>query len=178
MENGNFNLNEYKKWDDIILSYRGAINQELIILFLKLAETKIYPAYKSPKFRRKIFSVLIETLQNIKKYAMPDETGFNNAYFLVKRVDDGLQISTGNLVDTESRQKLEVVLDVVDKSNIIKLKELAKTKLFEDRKDDTDSVGIGLFELAIKSEKKMIYKFHKINDTTSFFSIEVNLTHN
>ena len=109
---------------------------------------------------------------------MPDETGFNNAYFLVKRVDGGLQISTGNLVDTESQKKLELVLDVVEKSNILKLKELAKTKLFEDRKDDTDSVGIGLFELAIKSEKKMIYKFHKINDTTSFFSIEVNLIHN
>ena len=36
------------------------------------------------------------------RYATPDETGFNNAYFLVREIPDGLQISTGNIVDTLS----------------------------------------------------------------------------
>ncbi|MBL0049963.1 MAG: hypothetical protein IPP32_17910 [Bacteroidetes bacterium] len=174
----NFNLNEYRKWDEIVMGYRGAINQDLIIMFLKLAETKIYPKYKSPAFRRKIFSVLIETLQNIHKYAIPDETGFNNAYFLVKKTPQGLQVATGNLVNSEAKSKLETKIALLENASISELKDFSKKKLFEERNPTFDSVGVGLFDLAIKSDKKLTFKFHPAENGLSFFTLEVELENN
>lgn len=175
MTDHNFNLNEYRKWDEIVLGYRGAINQDLIIMFVKLAETKIYPKYKSPAFRRKIFSVLIESLQNIHKYAIPDETGFNNAYFLVKKTKGGLQVATGNLVNEEAKLKLEKNIEIVNSANIIELKELSKKKLFEERNVSFDSVGVGIFDLAIKSNKNVAFNFHPADKGLNFFTLEVEL---
>ena len=175
METNNFTLNEYRKWNEIVLGYRGAITQELIIIFLRLAETKIYPKYKSAAFKRKIFSVFIETLQNIHKYALPDETGFNTAYFLVREIPGGLQVSTGNIVSNDSKQNLETKLSSITTKNIEELKELSKNKLFEERSGQVDSVGVGLFDLAIKSNKQMHYKFRPVTDTTSLFTLEIDL---
>jgi hypothetical protein len=171
----NFDLTEYRKWDEIVMGYRGAINQDLIIMFLKLAETKIYPKYKSPAFRRKIFSVLIETLQNIHKYAIPDETGFNNAYFLVKKTKSGLQVATGNMVNPEAKSKLEKKIEIVNNADITELKALAKKKLFEERNPTFDSVGVGMYDLAIKSNKNLTFNFHPAEDGLSFFTLEVEL---
>ena len=178
MTDNNFNLNEYRKWDEIVMGYRGAINQDLIIMFVKLAETKIYPKYKSPAFRRKIFSVLIETLQNIHKYAIPDETGFNNAYFLVKKIPNGLQVATGNLVDENSKSKLTQKLVAVSNASIPELKALSKKKLFEERNDNFDSVGVGFYDLAIRSNKKLAFNFHPAENNLSFFTIEIELENN
>ena len=175
METNNFTLNEYRKWNEIVLGYRGAITQELIIIFLRLAENKIYPKYQSQAFKRKIFSVFIETLQNIHKYAIPDETGFSTAYFLVREIKDGLQISTGNMVSTDSQLALETKLNYIVNKSIPELKILSKIKLFEERNSQLDSVGVGLFELAIKSNKQMHYKFRPVTLTTSFFTLEIDL---
>lgn len=178
METNNFTLNEYRKWNEIVLGYRGAITQELIIIFLRLAETKIYPKYESQAFKRKIFSVFVETLQNIHKYAVPDETGFNNAYFLVREIKDGLQISTGNLVSHEAKENLQRKLDYITGNSIDELKEISKKRLFEERNNQFDSVGIGLLELAIKSNKQMIYKFRPVAPDSSLFTLEIDLNTN
>lgn len=175
METNNFTLNEYRKWNEIVLGYRGAITQELIVIFLSLAENKIYPKFQSQTFKRKIFSVFIETLQNIHKYAIPDETGFNNAYFLVREIPDGLQISTGNIVSAEAQADLQTNLDSIVSKNTEELKELCKKRLFEERNNQFDSVGIGLLELAIKSDKNMVYKFRPVSDGSSLFTLEINL---
>lgn len=175
METNNFTLNEYRKWNEIVLGYRGAITQELIIIFLRLAETKIYPKYESQAFKRKIFSVFVETLQNIHKYAIPDETGYNNAYFLVREIPEGLQISTGNIVSPDAQKKLEEKLAALENKNIEELKEISKHKLFEERNNQFDSVGIGLLELAIKSNKHMIYKFRPVANDSSLFTLEIDL---
>jgi hypothetical protein len=178
VETNNFTLNEYRKWNEIVLGYRGAITQELIIIFLRLAETKIYPKYESQAFKRKIFSVFVETLQNIHKYAVPDETGFNNAYFLVREIKDGLQISTGNLVSHEAKENLQRKLDYITGNSIDELKEISKKRLFEERNNQFDSVGIGLLELAIKSNKQMIYKFRPVAPDSSLFTLEIDLNTN
>ncbi len=175
METNNFTLNEYRKWNEIVLGYRGAITQELIVIFLRLAETKIYPKYESQAFKRKIFSVFVETLQNIHKYAIPDETGFNNAYFLVREIPDGLQISTGNIVSQEAQKNLEAKLAAIDQKNIEELKEISKKRLFEERNNQFDSVGIGLLELAIKSNKQLVYKFRPVAPDSALFTLEIDL---
>ncbi len=178
MDASKFTLTEYLKWKEIVLGYRGAITQELIIIFLRLAETKIYPRFQSQAFKRKIFSVFIETLQNIHKYATPDETGFNNAYFLVREIPEGLQISTGNIVDTASMNSLKLKLDTIVTKSEEELKAWCKKKLFEERNSQFDSVGIGLLELAIKSNNKLVYKFRPIAEDSFLFTLEIDLTNN
>lgn len=175
METNNFTLKDYLKWNEIVLGYRGAITQELIIIFLRLAETKIYPKYESQTFKRKIFSVFVETLQNIHKYAIPDETGFNNAYFLVRDIPNGLQISTGNIVTEEAKEKLEEKLHAITALTMEEIKETSRQKLFEERNSQFDSVGVGLLELAIKSSKNMIYKFRPVDPATYLFTLEIDL---
>jgi Family of unknown function (DUF6272) len=175
VEINNFTLKDYLKWNEIVLGYRGAITQELIIIFLRLAETKIYPKYASQAFKRKIFSVFVETLQNIHKYAIPDETGFNNAYFLVREIPNGLQISTGNVVTPEAKENLEKKLISISNKDIEELKETSKKKLFEERNSQFDSVGVGLLELAIKSSKHMVYKFRPVDANTYLFTLEIDL---
>ncbi len=50
---------------DVILAYKGSITSELINDILEAVETKLEEANADSRLRKKIYNVLVESLQNL-----------------------------------------------------------------------------------------------------------------
>ena len=63
-----FNLKEYYinlSKGDVILAYKGSITSELINDILEAVEKKLEEANEDSKLRKKIYNVLVESMQNL-----------------------------------------------------------------------------------------------------------------
>ena len=51
--------------DDIILSYKGDVSSDLVSSVLQIIESKMDKLEEPSKIRKKVYNVLVETLQNL-----------------------------------------------------------------------------------------------------------------
>jgi hypothetical protein len=57
----------------ILLSYRGVMSQDIVIALLNLAENKLNQEDQGSSVKNRVFSVMIECLQNITQHSEKNE---------------------------------------------------------------------------------------------------------
>src|SRR5271157_5535340 len=103
-----FNLNEYftkLNGNDVIISYMGSITSEVIINFLETTEQKFAELDVNNTIRKKVYNVLLESLQNMFHHAEDSPVvikGIENTkkfgLIVIKKKDEGFNINTGNFI--------------------------------------------------------------------------------
>ncbi len=135
---------------------------------------------KSQKYviRKRIFSVLVEMLQNISQHStdldgMEGKTGI----LLVGSEGNTNKIITGNIIRKKEEVFLRNHLDHINRLNNEELENLFVEKLTDDDFSNPLKHGMGLIDMRIKSGKKLTYSILPVNDNFSFFSIQVTIDH-
>lgn len=164
---------------NLILCFQGDFNQDLVNAILLLAETKHEYNNNEALIKSRVFSVMVECMQNICKYGTAPESKeeLKPGIILVGKGDNHFFIQTGNLVMNNEVEKLEKRLSVVTKMNKDELKNFYKKTLKETTLNEKSGAGLGFLNIARKAEK-LSYQFNKINDTVSFFAIEALVSTN
>lgn len=164
---------------NLILCFQGDFNQDLVNAILTLAETKNEYNNNQTQIKSRVFSVMLECMQNICKYAASSEKKgeLKPGIVLVGKGDNLFFIQTGNLVKNTDVENLEKRLAQVTKMNKDELKSLHKKMLRETTLNEKSGAGLGFLGIARKAEK-ISYQFNKINEAISFFAIEVIITVN
>lgn len=167
-----FGVNNYARFNhrfmvdnNIILMFGGILNQNGLINLISVLGRQM--AF-SKLMQRRVYSVMVELLQNVSSHGESINSDYPSAYglFYIKTQGDHLIISTGNYIKSSSEKSLAKLLD---KINDIKLEKLPKLL----RRSDTRAIG--LIQLRIMSKNQYKYSFEKINDDFSFFMIDVFL---
>jgi len=84
-------------------------------------------------------------------------------------------VSTGNLIANEKIDQLKDKLERINSLDKEGLKELFTSSLYH-QTGTTESTGnMGLIDMARKSGKKLIYRFEKINEEYSYYTLEVRI---
>lgn len=171
-------LRECEK-ENIILCFQGDFNQDLVNAILLLAERSQDAQNSATVVRARVFSVLVECMQNIRKYGAPnDGSGELKPGIVIVCVDkDGYILKTGNFVDPQDVEPLKERLNTIQKLNKEELKELHKKVLAETRLSDKSGAGLGLISIARKSDG-MGYTFRAMEDGTSFYALDVRVANN
>jgi len=180
-----FNLNEWykeKQEGEIILSYKGAISSDLITDVLELIESKLEENNESSKIRKKIYNTLVECLQNI--YHHLDELPENGeelfkgrfALFLVSKQNDEYSISVGNFIKNEKKQLLTDRLNQINSLSKEELKSLYKLILNNHDFSEKGGGGLGMIDIAKKTESKLDYNFYKYTKDYLFYSLSVKIS--
>ncbi len=164
---------------NLILCFKGDFNQDLVNAILVLAETKQEYHDNKTLVKSRVFSIMVECMQNICKYgATPDvNEELKPGIVLVGRGDNHFFIKTGNLVMNADAEKLEKRLAEVTKLSKEELKKLHKKTLTETTLNEKSGAGLGFVSIARKAEKLM-YEFKKLDDRISFFSLEAIVSTN
>ena len=165
---------------NIMLCFKGAVTSELLSSILTIMESKMDTLEEAPKTKKKVFNVLVECLQNLYHHideAPENEMGIDSksAIFMIGRMDDHYSIITGNFIQTEYVQELQEKLDTINKMDRTELKEHYKTVLNNGQMSSKGGGGLGMIDIARKSGQKLAYNFMKINDKSSFFSLNVKV---
>lgn len=168
-------LKECEK-EHIILCFQGDFNQDLVNAILILAERGPDIQSSSTVVRARVFSVLVECMQNIRKYGSPTTVSDLKPGIVIVCMDgDGYLLKTGNFIENSEVANLKQRLDTVIKMSKDELKELHKKVLNETKLSEKSGAGLGLISIGRKSDG-MGYVFKPIDDKTSFYALDVHIS--
>ena len=162
-----------------ILYFKGNIDSDLINSMLDLIEEKLVSVNENPKLRKKVYNVLVESLQNLYHHVDKVPEGFEDqvaerfGIFSLLKVDDGYKIVTGNFVKNEGVKELEEKLLRINNSTHEEITELYKFILNHQRISSKGGGGLGLVDIARKTCNKLEYVFKVYDEHNSFFCLNI-----
>jgi hypothetical protein len=177
-----FDIENYLKdqaKNNIILFYKGNVDSDVINHILDTLEYKMVEVNEQSKLRKKVYNVLVESLQNLYHHVdrvpddFEDQTSEKFGLLVVQKVKNGYKIITGNFVHTDNLEKLEEKIKRINRSSHEEIKELYKFILNHQRISAKGGGGLGLVDIARKTGNKLEYAFRKYNDKYSFFYLNI-----
>ena len=177
-----FNVENYfseKPDGNIILFYKGNVDSDVINHVLDTVEDKMVEVNEQPKLKKKVYNVLVESLQNLYHHVdrvpadFEDQTSERFGLLVVKRVESGYKIITGNFVHAENIEKLEEKIMRINRSSHEEIKELYKFILNHQRISAKGGGGLGLVDIARKTGNKLEFAFKEYNNEFSFFYLDI-----
>jgi hypothetical protein len=177
-----FNVENYfseKPDGNIILFYKGNVDSEVINHILDTVEAKMAAMKEQSRLRKKVYNVLVESLQNLYHHVdkvpadFEDQTAERFGILAVRKVGPGYRIITGNFVHADNIEKLEEKIKRINRSSREEIKELYKFILNHQRISAKGGGGLGLVDIARKTGNKLEYSFRRYNDTYSFFYLDI-----
>ncbi|MCU0447362.1 MAG: SiaB family protein kinase [Microscillaceae bacterium] len=171
----------FKKMQDesVILYFKGEISNNLLTSLLQLVDDRLDRKSEDVKIKRKVFSILLECLQNIYNYQQTqgaNDEELHAATLMIKRTDNAYFIITGNYMLRDKVEKLKTKINKVNSLSLDELKEMYKDVLSKQQVSETGGAGLGLIDMARKSGEKIDYSFEYISDTHCFYSLQVKVS--
>ncbi|TFH34750.1 MAG: hypothetical protein E4G95_07775 [Bacteroidia bacterium] len=166
---------------DDIFSYKGDISSDIINFILDSVEKKIGDSEDPSKTRKKVYNVLVESLQNLYHHADAVPTGFEPqgahrfGLIIIKRDKIGYLITAANFIGQHKVRSLEDKIVRINNSSEEEIKELYKFILHHQKISDKGGGGLGLVDIARKTGNKLLYQFYDFDETYSFFSLSVKV---
>jgi len=171
-------IEQYVK-DSVILNVRGNIDTDVINDILDTVEERMIETEVPPRLRKKVYNVLVESLQNLYHHVdrVPvdfyDQGSQRYGIVVIQKAEKGFRIITGNFVLADHHAKLEEKLLRINKSTFEEIKELYKFILNHQRISAKGGGGLGLVDIAKKTGRKLNYSFVKYNEEYLFFYLNI-----
>jgi hypothetical protein len=162
----------------LILVYQGDFTQETTKSILAMAERNIDSSGEDASIKRKVFNVMVESLQNIVKHSdelIDGETHSHAAIFLIGRESNRYTIMAGNPIRKGNVSALEQKLVHINSLDKDGLKELYKEIIKNTTISDKGGAGLGFVDMARKSGGKIEFEFPEMSHDYCFFCLKVNV---
>jgi hypothetical protein len=160
---------------DILLNVTGIFNHDKLIYIISILESHMS---KRTVLKNKMFSLMIELMQNVVKHA--DEYTINNlkgkhSVFFITSNNYDVTINSGNYILNEKIPRLKKHLTKINLMSHNELNKFHFDTLVNYKTDKDITYGLGMLDMRIKSRHQLLYNFEKIDDQFSFFSLKVVL---
>ena len=162
----------------LILVYQGDFTQETTKSILAMAERNIDSSGEESNIKRKVFNVMVESLQNIVKHSdelIDGQTRSHAAIFLIGRETNRYTIMSGNPIRKENVDKLQQSLEKINALDKEGLKELYKEIIKNTTISEKGGAGLGFVDMARKSGGKLEFMFPEMSNEYAFFCLKVNV---
>jgi hypothetical protein len=162
---------------NIYFLWSGHITADVGKEVISFTETKLSEDDVEANQRRRVFSILVEIIENVAKYSpgIEAEKEFGMPVAMIRMDDKAYSLTTGNLILNEKIPVLKEKLDLINKYNKEGLKELFR-KALSDQTPNTESTGnMGLIDMARKSGNRLVYAFEEINEQYSYYTLTVKV---
>jgi hypothetical protein len=163
--------------NDIYFLWSGHITPDVSREFISFNEAKLSEDDIESNHRRRVFSILVEIIENVAKYSPGKEAEkkYGMPVAMIRYRDSTYYITTFNLIPGEGVKRLREKIDAINSFDREGLKEFYIKSLSEQSKSSEGTGNMGLIDMARKSGNKLEYKFEKINDLYSYYLITVTV---
>ncbi|MBK7849861.1 MAG: hypothetical protein IPJ66_01650 [Bacteroidetes bacterium] len=168
--------------DDIILSFKGDITQELLASVYQIMEARLESEKEEPKRKKKFYHILVECLQNVYHHMVdlkeehgPDAMESTAIFMIGYGPQNSYRIVTGNFIAKEYVDGLQKKLEYINTLSPEELRTEYLQQLSTTELSEKGGAGLGLIDMARKSGQKLEYKFYPVSDSHSFFSLGVTV---
>lgn len=172
-----YNLSREFELDEVILFYRGPVTAELLDAVSTLMPALNGDSAAEKKRKKVFFHILVECLQNVFHHQSGTlKQSADQTFFLAGRSPGNLyKIATGNYIPTSVAQKLSGAIDAINSMSDSEKQQQYIEQLKTTELSLKGGAGLGLIDMARKSNRKLEYELRKINEEQSFFILNVTV---
>jgi hypothetical protein len=173
-----FDLHRTMMSQKLILVYQGDFTQETTKSILAMAERNIDSSGEESNIKRKVFNVMVESLQNIVKHSdelVDGQTKSHAAIFLIGREANRYTIMSGNPIRKTNIPKLQKSLEHINGLDKDGLKDLYKEIIKNTTISEKGGAGLGFVDMARKSGGQLEFEFPEMSADYCFFCLKVNV---
>ncbi len=167
-------LANYASQFPFILFYQGNYLEAPTISIIAIVEQHFKLTVKKSNLKTAIYT-LIEALQNIERYSA--HVISSEDFALIYSDNHYLNIYTQNMINNDKIDNLKKKLDSISIKDKEELRETYKEVLASDTLTEKGA-GLGLIELARKSENNLTYSFEKKTEEYSTYSLSFSISIN
>ena len=167
-----FNIYDFYKtmlYNKIILIYQGAFDQEMVKSVISMTEKKLIHDNTDEILRKKLFNIMVESLQNICKHQLNSDSIENSPFLIISNSDGFFEVVTGNLI---ANDKISIVQDKIDHVNSLsadELKDYYKKARLNSVISSVGGAGLGFIDIVRKAGNPLEYQFYDLGTDFSFF---------
>ncbi len=168
----------------IFLNLAGPLSQSLMVEMGSLMKTKMKLEGSDSATIRKAFSVLVELNQNIIHYSSEKDSENDGTRIVcqngcgiisIGRESGRYFLLSGNLVNNDCVEELSSRLNRIGKLSKAELKKEYHNQRKVGPEKSSKGAGLGLIDMARKASGPLKFKFNKIDDKHSFFSLKITI---
>lgn len=160
---------------EILLSYFGGLDQSLTFILSNKVEQLLEEHEQSRSVIKRIFSILIESLQNIRLHAIKNVVSEELAGIMVVKFENHYDINVLNLADENARFILENRINQVNEMTPEQLKRRYMETMTNGVISDKGGAGLGIITIALKSKDALEYNFKQISSGLFVVSIRIKV---
>lgn len=170
-------LNDFQSNEgfELIVSHFGEFSQDLVNSLCEGTEYSMLQNGAKRSLTKRMFSVLIEGLQNLRLHGEKEITGRQIGHLLITEKETDYLVCIGNVFRNSNQRKLIDLLDSLNTMSNDQIKDHYMEVLSNGIMSDKGGAGLGLITIKLKSQVDLAYHFEPLNDQLSYFSIYISL---
>ncbi len=160
-----------------VLYYKGNVESDTITRALDLVERKLLLTREAPRLRKKVYNVLVESLQNLYHHSDRVPRGYHAArpdrfgVVVLEKQKSGYRITTCNFVDFVHVKELEEKLTRINRSTPEEIKAQYKEVLNNQIITEKGLGGLGLLDIARKTGHRIDFRFRRYDNRNTAFRL-------
>ena len=160
----------------IYIVYIGKFTQRITSMFSTMLEEELGRISEDKKTRKRVYHAMVETMQNIQRHAeeFSDEV-YTNGLFMVGKRDSIYYIITTNKISVTNKKAIEKAIAIVNNASKDELNVMYKSQLKNGKIGEHGGAGLGLIDIARKTENKIEYLFLPISFSEEYFVLKAEI---
>lgn len=169
---GNYNASSDKK---IIVSHFGEFGQDLVNSISNGVEESMADAGDRKGTIKRMFSILVEGLQNVRLHGEKDSDGNQASFLIIAQDENEYLVTIANLIYNHNKEVVVQRIEEINAQDDKQIKEHYMEVLTNGIISNKGGAGLGFITMAMKSKNKLGFSIQPINDELSCFSLEIKI---
>lgn len=162
----------------LMLSYGGDFSQEITRSVLNMTERKLLSEHIAEATRKKIFNVMMESLQNICKHQPPPSPELEGvkSVFMIGNEGESFLLISGNPVQTARSGELRQRIDHLNTMDATQIKEHYRKTRLHNSISENSGAGLGFIDMVKRTGNPLVYRLEKLSEHYDYFTLMVKVS--
>ena len=161
---------------NILLTYLGDVTPEITNALLMSLKHSNPTLNEDIMLKKKVYKIIVECLENIYRHAEEVmEKKLHPSIFVLSKQENNYYIATGNYIYTTGAEAIKSTIDEINRLDKEGMKERYRERLATGDLSAKGGAGLGMIDIAIKSENKLEYEFIPIESSICFYILKVKV---
>ena len=158
--------------------YRSGVNSQSVDDLLRLSEERIHNLKQKKVWRKRMFFLTVECVQNICRHAAPEDECPQEpcSFFLIGKDNSHFFIKSENLISNKKVDELKDRIEYVNNLDDEGLHKFREEMILQEEECEGGGANLGLIEMVRKSGGKIESDFRPADGNYSFFTFKLNVT--